>query len=213
VVDIDGEEKTLSQDCSFKVGSTFIGAVIEFFSGSFDGHCVGGFDPLEVECKSAKYGTENWWMSGLYPPNSTSNFEYINNRVHMIAEAMTDRMRAGRSILQTHHDAKGVMTERAICTHFSWPWLLLPVGLLVLAAVVLSITMAITAITKSEQPIWKSSILPALYASPSSELENNSGRIDYIEKDAHRWLARLQRKEDSWEFVLTPRETSTEATP
>ena len=94
----------------------------------------------------------------------------------------------------------GTVIQTTTCIAFSWRWLLFPALLIILTAICLVITMVQPIYEKVENPLWKSSILPLLYASPGTQLMA-SGEAHDMEAKSKVTIARLENSEDKWSFV------------
>jgi hypothetical protein len=93
----------------------------------------------------------------------------------------------------------GTVIQTTTCVAFSWMWMLFPALLIILTAICLIITM-VQPIYGAQKPLWKSSILPLLYASPGTQLMALSEAHD-MEASSKIIVARLENIEDKWSFV------------
>lgn len=71
-----------------------------------------------------------------------------------------------------------------------------------MTAVLLITTIGKTLLDGPDVPIWKSSILPLLFAAPDSNLKASSGSVQDIYKAAENTIVRLARDgRNGWEFI------------
>jgi hypothetical protein len=91
----------------------------------------------------------------------------------------------------------GTVWETTVCTSFDWPWLLIPVVLVLLTALALSLIMWATATDRERAPVWKSSLFPLFYA-------ENIDTLEKLDKTAEKDLAVLEKTggTENWQFVL-----------
>jgi hypothetical protein len=116
-----------------------------------------------VICRDRK-SNNAWWLASLNN-NGNATFESISKHVRGVADVMTDHLRRGTydpSNAKTF--ALGTVDETTVCTRFVWQWLLLPASLLVLTLGFFLSTVACTIRERGVVPLWKSSVLPFVYA-------------------------------------------------
>jgi hypothetical protein len=93
----------------------------------------------------------------------------------------------------------GNVIQTTTCIAFSWEWMLFPALLIILTGICLVITM-VRPIYGVEKPLWKSSILPLLYASPGTQLIA-SGEVHDMEVMSKITVSKLEKSENKWSFV------------
>lgn len=198
-VSVDGVNYTAPEECLYKLDWQYAECMLYFMDSTiFSGHCAAIDPAIEVSC-------EGWWLSPLY--NSlNATFETISDTMDQFAEVVTNKMRTSGS---TNYDmfqkdeALGVVTRMTICTAFDWQWLLLPISLVAMAAVLLILTM-LQNLREYRQPVWKSSVLPLIFyginiRSMSSDMEEPRpvADLDQLDEQASRMRVRFQNGMDA----------------
>jgi hypothetical protein len=91
----------------------------------------------------------------------------------------------------------------ALCsrgTQVDWLWLIFPAVLLALTLFLLVIIALRTMLGHGNVPMWKSSILPLMFANAGS-FHARSGDLGDIDDTAEQTFVKLQQKGDNWEFT------------
>ncbi|EXJ54306.1 hypothetical protein A1O7_09644 [Cladophialophora yegresii CBS 114405] len=101
-------------------------------------------------------------MNALY--NSLSSAENGTTILDALATSMTAEIRTNPGAESNGALALGTATQDTTYIHVRWAWLALPLALQALALLLLALTMISS--TRSGTPIWKSSLLAALFLGP-----------------------------------------------
>lgn len=159
------------------------------------------------------------WLQSLFN-SGHATVEGIASAVDAMSTFITDSMRLQGSEGSLYNAYTGTTTfygnasaptmlygtvfQTDVCVRVKWGWLTLPAVLLVFAAVLLVAAVVGDLRDKHGFPVWKSSILPLLYATPGAEMVAPSGAnsVGALEEDAKRKMIRLERNDEgSWGFV------------
>ncbi|VUC26135.1 unnamed protein product [Clonostachys rosea] len=143
-----------------------------------------------------------------------ATFSSTANVMSVVATAITNRMREfarDRNFNVLSQDignqdrggyVQGEAYETSICTDFQWKWLLGPTILLLMTVFFLIQSVSRSIINRNREPLWKASILPAIYASPGPQLKpdryNLKGLENMAEKD---FLTLAKTGKNKWEFL------------
>lgn len=183
------------------------------------------FDQQWALCstETASSGQANaiWFQSMFSLGNST--FQIINSSISSMATAISDSIRlqgaygsiynvytgdgAGAGFPDAYGNASmptilyGSVFQTDVCVQVNWGWLALPAALLVLTAILLLDTIIRGLFDKQQYPIWKSSILPLLYATSETDITATDSNLTIIEEDATKRRIQLINDEGKWAFV------------
>lgn len=113
----------------------------------------------QMECGSS------WWLESLYNQRNAS-LQSISQVMNQMTESLTNQMRlSGIDWDGKQAYASGLTYRTNVCSHFVWQWMLFPLAIfigvaLLLVAIVLD---TVWGARSQHMPVWKSSILPALF--------------------------------------------------
>jgi hypothetical protein len=189
----------LPSQCINKIDGFYVANVAGFLAGVLTGDCSLPYYtyaalPMTPLCSS------QWWIQGGIFNSGNATLDTVQNTFNSVAESITNRMRMeGYGETDSSRLVYGTVIQTTTCIAFSWTWLLFPASLIIFTAICLVITMVQT-ISEVEKPLWKSSILPLLYASPGTKLMA-AGDAQDAEAKSKVIIARLEKREDKWSFV------------
>ena len=144
--------------------------------------------------------SRQWWLQGLWN-SGNATLDTVQTTFNSVVESITKRIRIqGYDPMNSTQLVYGTVIQTTTCIAFSWGWMLFPALLIILTVICLVITMA-QPIYGVEKPLWKSSILPLLYASPGTQLMA-SGEARDMEARSKITVARLEKSEDKWSFYI-----------
>lgn len=163
-----------------------------------DGECVVASNYSDILCDN------RWWLSDLYNERNSSlasTSEFMQN----IADSLTVQLR----IIGTDIDGQpafisGTAFHTEVCTRFVWEWLLFPVILTTLVALLLIAVSTVPSIGW-EVP-WKMSSLPLLFYGLKYESTPNTESLkEVLDEDELRKIARsvsvkFAQTDDGWGF-------------
>lgn len=159
-IQVAGTNYTIPKVCLYSIDRLYA-VGMHYFLGEtfFQNGCKWAYDkPGEPQCDP------EWWLSPLFNSRQAT-FETISTAMDKFATIVTNKFRTSGSSngdpLQAE-TAKGIVVETAVCTVFSWEWLLLPIVLVVVTVLLLGYMVAQSLCVRS-QPVWKTSILPLLF--------------------------------------------------
>uniref|UniRef100_A0A8H7MZH2 Uncharacterized protein n=1 Tax=Bionectria ochroleuca TaxID=29856 RepID=A0A8H7MZH2_BIOOC len=155
-----------------------------------------------------------WNLYGLFNDGLASFFT-TSETMSRVATAISDRMREiaakrGFWVLKGELPGpdhlggfiKGDVHYTTICTRFQWRWLLGPALLLLMTIGFLAHAVTRSVVRRGREPLWKSSILPALCFNPESQGQGSKSELSEIEKRANsRFAALCVTSEGKWELV------------
>ena len=160
--------------CIYRITPNFYSGYTTFLGRMFTGNCT--YD--------TRYGNEincgdKFWLAQLYS-KANATAAAIARQVDDVAVGMTSKMRQNGSRgpqdfrnpqpeSATRDLAEGTVLQNDVCTVVDWKWLLLPVVLAALAAVLLGSAVVRSWIHRRERPVWKSTVLPILFYKESFE--------------------------------------------
>lgn len=159
-IQVDGTNYTIPEACLYSIDRLYAIGMHYFLRQTFfQKGCIWADDTNgEPQCDPA------WWLSPLFNSRQAT-FETISTAMDRFATIVTNKFRTSGSSnndpLQAE-TAKGIVVETAVCTVFSWEWLLLPIVLVVITVVLLCYMVA-KGLRVRSQPVWKTSILPLLF--------------------------------------------------
>lgn len=187
--------------CEFSLGlsqlyPTAIQSFVRSFVGQWSVYQGGSRSPLQrgwLQCIQ-NTGLDYWWLTVFWNGVNTT-FQNISQAVDRLALAISDSIRLAGPDNATVH---GPVVESTICTQFDWEWLIFSATLTFITAIALGMLLLGNVGQRIKSPIWKSSILPIMYAgqaepeekdAPSSikEMEGSADRtIMFLEGDGSR---------------------------
>jgi len=158
-----GRNVSAPYECLYQLGGVLGFAMGSFMDAMPNGSCEALYNsPAALHCGNS------FWLESLFV-GGRANLSLVSDVIDKFAAVVTNHMRtAGTSMFVDDvgrgpkAPAVGAVYQTAVCTQFSWPWLLLPTVLLALSVVLLALMMARNR-ADAEQPVWKSSILPFLF--------------------------------------------------
>jgi hypothetical protein len=188
LLNLDRGNLTLSSasECINKIDSGFVSDVANFLSRVLSGNCT------RTGCYN-KTGEQMWWLDDVLL-NSGNITLAVQSAFNSVVESITNRMRIEGSLVY------GTVMQTTTCIEIHWRWLLFPASLTILTVICLVITMVQPFFEDVEKPLWKSSILPFLYASPGTQLMA-SGEVRDMEAKSKVTITRLENSEDKWSLV------------
>jgi hypothetical protein len=197
---LGGGNLTLPSQCINEIDGLYVANVASFLAGVLTGSCS------LPKMNSADLGfappcSPHWWIQDSIFNSGNATLDRVQSTFNSVSESITNRMRMEGYSLRTNNSGLvyGTVIQTTTCIAFSWTWLLFPASLIILTAICLVITMVQT-IYEVEKPLWKSSILPLLYASPGTLLVA-SGEAHDMEAKSKVTIARLENGEAKWSFV------------
>lgn len=179
-----------------------------------DGNCnYRGNVPVEtIRQRWENNYCDPWSLTGLLNGGSMSFASTINTTAR-IATALTNRMReiaVQRNFLVDEFNpvaepggyVYGEVIQTAVCTEFLWRWLLGPALILLVTFAFLMYSVVRSIVRRNLEPLWKSSLLPALYLNPGSDsLASEDNNVE-IEKRADGDIVALTKtSENTWELL------------
>ncbi|CAG9974003.1 unnamed protein product [Clonostachys byssicola] len=155
-----------------------------------------------------------WNIYGLLS-GGLASFSTTSETMSRIATSISDRMREKSAKNNFRADAlsgpeadqqggyiKGDVQYTTICTRFQWRWLLGPALLLLMAIGFFIHAVTRSVIRRGHEPLWKSSILPALYFNPNPQGQGSKHKLSELEKGAKgKFVALSITSEGKWELV------------
>ena len=185
-ITINGVNTTVPYECLYKMNGVYSRALYNFLSGTiFAGTSCGGDNasPGILHCPNA------FWILPIWNEGAP-NLTTVSTLMDKLTTAITNRIRENGSSLYvssidplTNTAVIGVASYTTACVEFDWQWLLLPVMLLILSAVLLAL-MVVSSHRQRRQPVWKSSSLPLLIYG----FGNNPVTTEKMDKDRlERW--------------------------
>jgi hypothetical protein len=211
---IRGKNVSVPDQCLYRVSGVYLNALSGFVSNTvFDN---GGCTFPDTQYYGAHLnpntwstvGCEKWWLKSLFNQGYAS-VASVNSNLEAVTTAITNVIRMqGTASNGEKATVQGISYRTTICTRFDWAWLAFPMGLLVLTILLLA-TMAVKMICDNQNtPIWKSSILPLLFAAPWDGSTGSrhtaivaSADMDIIHEVADRAVVTLERQSDGWRFI------------
>jgi hypothetical protein len=186
------ERLILPLQCINKIDNDYVDSMVSCLNSVIVGSCeLPGNDPLFID-KFTPCG-EKWWIqSGIFNYGNAT-LDTVQRTFNSVTESITNRMWVQGHDPRTNSTGLvyGTVNQTTTCVAFSWTWLLFP-ALLILTGICLVITMIQPIYEKT--PLWKSSILPLLYASPGTQLMA-SGEADDMGVRSKGTIARLENGE------------------
>ena len=189
---------TLPSECinEFETNGGSVAKIASSLTNILTGSCSTVVTAGNVPCSG------NWWLQGSLWSDGNATLDTVQNTFKNVAESITTTMRWWSSDDPTVSAGLvyGTVKQTTTCIAFSWEWMLFPALLIILTIICLVVTM-VQPIYRVESPLWKSSILPLLYASPGTQLMAPSGEARDIEAKSEITVARLKNSGDKWSFV------------
>ncbi|KAI1336604.1 hypothetical protein F5Y15DRAFT_408460 [Xylariaceae sp. FL0016] len=176
-INVNGTNYTAPNECLYKMLWLYGEALYSFIGTDlFDGQCT--YDSRQGEkllCNDA------WWLAPLYN-NQRADFGTLNTAVQRFTTALTNKLRTTGtdSAGNVGEVVKGRVFETTVCTSFDWRWLLMPLLLVVITAAMMIVMVGQNLMDK-RQPVWKSSLLPALFYGPGLEPRGAQPAMDLDE--------------------------------
>jgi hypothetical protein len=210
-------------DCAYSMDGYSATAISLFVAPLLGGNCSTTTE-VDLSLYADKWAictsgsADAFWLQSLYD-GGNATFASISAAMDSMVTAISDSFRlqgSYGSIYDAYLGATpvygnpnlptvvyGSVYQMDVCVQINWGWLALPVVLLILTALLLFGTIVSGLYDRQMYPIWKSSILPLLYATPGTELATHSSSLAGFSKDAQIRGIQLIRDEDRWEFVQT----------
>ena len=170
----------------------------------------------KVEClnrataQNSAYPMDFWWLNKIFN-NGNATVNTIWDNFEAVAQAMTECLRLNPTPEPNkRHLIYGTPLQNTVCLEFDWPWLIFPASLVGLTTIALAMIIW-TASDEDQVPIWKTSILPAIYggsgvrdegqkqiiATSLRELDTEADRdTAVIEQDGIAWHLRAKDGEN-----------------
>lgn len=169
VVDLDGQKVTVPQECVFEAGSIVSYAISEFLreelfpSQSWD-HSGKKEATCEFHSRTNSSSCKSWYMEPMFRRGRFTT-ETISSDMDRLADAISNRLRAVGSNAYRNGSgvALGTVIQTTVCVRVDWLWLLLPVALVLLTAVLFVVVLFMARTFHDGQPLWKSSALVAFF--------------------------------------------------
>ena len=207
---------SIPTNCTFTVPMRFTGSRLETAMDLVGGNCTYLSPPTWESLKDSASNIQctPWTLNGLRS-GGLADLSSTQATMSSIADAITERMRelavqrnftnslgplVSRSI--TGGWVSGDVFQRTICIDFRWEWLMGPISLFLITTVFLAGTVVRSVTHRGREPLWKSSLLPILYAGPGSELRARKQSLREIKRVAGKNYVRLvQMEKGRWELV------------
>ncbi|CAI6091219.1 unnamed protein product [Clonostachys chloroleuca] len=152
-----------------------------------------------------------WNLYSLFN-GALASFSTISETMSRIASAISDHMRVREakrdfrvsSQSPDRHGGyiRGDVHYTTICTKFQWRWLLGPALLLLMTIGFFAHAVTRCVVRRGREPLWKSSIFPALYFNAESQGQGSERELSELEKRAKSMFATLSvTDEGKWELV------------
>lgn len=152
-----------------------------------------------------------WNLYSLFN-GALASFSTISETMSRIASAISDHMRVREakrdfrvsSQSPDRHGGyiRGDVHYTTICTKFQWRWLLGPALLLLMTIGFFAHAVTRCVVRRGREPLWKSSIFPALYFNVESQGQGSERELSELEKRAKSMFATLSvTDEGKWELV------------
>ena len=188
-LNLDEGNLTLPSQCINQIDGTYVTNVIKLLSSVLSGSCT------PREC-FGKAGDQMWWLQGVLLDSGNITLA-VQSAFNSVVESITIIMRT-----EGLHPrfVNGTVMQTTTCIKIYWRWLLFPASLTILTVICLVITIVQPFSRNVETPLWKSSILPLLYASPGTQLMSLS-EVHDMEAKSKVTIARLESSEDKWSLV------------
>lgn len=212
---IGNENVTAPEECLYLADGIALRAMVSLLSRWVIGACyitttMGmRLDYVDVR-KFEALTCDPWWIKTLIS-SGTATVETIDTSMKGLAEAVTVAMRR-HGVDWSYVNAStaiGFASHAAICTHFNWPWLILPIALLLLTTLSLAVMLIKTLTDQHQTPLWGSSILPALFLGgfvvehDRNTAANVPTNIKDIRKEAGKTFVSLRHTDSGWELTRT----------
>ena len=192
VLTLGGGNLTLPSQCINKMDSGYVGELAGFLTDVLVGSCSTNISP---PCSN------QWWLRGRLWNSGNATLDTVQTTFDSVVESITKRMQVQWYDPSTDGPELiyGNVIQTTTCIAFSWEWMLFPALLIILTVICLVVTM-VQPIYGVEKPLWKSSILPLLYASPGTQLIA-SGEAHDMKAKSKITVAKLEKSKDKWSFV------------
>ncbi|KAJ9602162.1 hypothetical protein H2200_013282 [Cladophialophora chaetospira] len=151
-----------NEQANFSVGEYSFGAVGHYLGTLLTGYASG-------DIGEASYTSDA--INAIY--NSLSSDSNGTSIIQALATSMTADLRTNSGAQFNIAVAPGTATQDVTYIHVRWIWLALPLTLQALGVLLLGIT--ITLSLRNRTPVWKSSLLAALFLGPSSNAPGRPG--------------------------------------
>lgn len=158
----DGQNMTAPLECVFSVFESLPWAVNQFLEEKV----LAGSDSVGsgVSCSKNSIGgfstCEPWYLAPIFN-DGRATAESITAVMDSIADSVSSRMRMTGSNAYENGtgNALGTVTSTTVCLRIEWPWLILPVALVLLTMVLFIVILAMARhlLVTEGMPIWKSS--------------------------------------------------------
>jgi len=194
---LGGGNLKLPSECINVIDYDYLYFLGGFLNESLTGDCL-----MDGERNTEDCGPDLWWLEGGLWNSGNATLETVQSTFTSVVESITNAMRILGDDPRTLGPGlvNGTVMQTTTCIAISWRWLLFPALLIILTGICLVITMVQPIYDKVEIPLWKSSILPLLYASPGTQLMP-LGEVHDMEVKSKVTIARLENSEDKWSFV------------
>lgn len=220
---IDGQEVVIPPSCVNMVTFPYIGGLSGLLYTVFTGSCfypnvdssmpehksrerrqhILCYDTAENVGTTGGSETGGWWLEG-FNNKGNATFESISEHMQHVADAMTDRLRLESfNASDLHSYVQGTVMQTTVCTRLTWQWLLLPCCILGLVFIFLVTTAFRSSVQREEVPLWKSSMLPLLFAKPSELQPKRSSTIGAMQRAARSIEVGLTRDNSSGSWYLS----------
>ncbi|KAI2484932.1 DUF3176 domain containing protein [Pyrenophora tritici-repentis] len=205
-IDILGRNVSVPVNCLYQMSGVDALAFGEFFNEYFDNSCS-FYDRADID--SILCTRNNWYMNTLYNGGFASHAS-ISAAVNRITDAATNMFRlSGLNWERTAPaNVSGDVLRETVCAKLQIQWLLFPITLLSLSAMLLAATLVLEFSQNGRVgavPVWKSSMLPLLYhglGKLDDEPRDNFPRtLKELEKRAEEVEVRLGMGETHWGLI------------
>ncbi|CAG9988002.1 unnamed protein product, partial [Clonostachys byssicola] len=153
-----------------------------------------------------------WSLTGLLNGGSMS-FASTVSATARACTALTNRMReimVQRNFLVDEFNLvaepggyiHGEVIQTAVCTEFLWRWLLGPALILLVTFAFLMYSVVRSVVRRNLEPLWKNSLLSALYLNPGSEsLASEDSNMELKKRADSDIVALTKTSENTWELL------------
>jgi hypothetical protein len=136
---VDDVHYSAPEECLYKMHAVYYRALWSFLNQTLlAGNCQYHQNTMDVQ---DVYCPFSWWLEPFYH-GGNATFNTISNTIENVATGATNKLRTiGSSNFDPYHHevALGTVSQTTVCMVFDWKWLLLPIILVVITAVLLAL--------------------------------------------------------------------------
>jgi hypothetical protein len=230
-ITLDDRNTTTPEECLYHMFTPYYIAIQVVLREMLNGECTADTSRgNKAACR------ENWWLLSLYN-NGTATPDSLSTHIGSLTRAMTNHFRKTGNGAWTGYDdegetylpagALGDTFRGTSCTTVDWRWMIPPIVLVAVTAILLFWVMLHSRFGDRKQPVWKASILPLLVYGLKDDKESavkperpgyaqsgkKSGAVKLeelaeLETMAKRRMIRFEKEGSGLDAGLYPGETS-----